>query len=172
MDVFQGQYKLEPRDHRYFSALYLFIRILNVALLCLTNGALYLPVVGAVFMLMTIAVAIARPYKYFLYNTIEIALFSILTVLALAYPIHVYSRELSGGTKAYHLMNSSTSLILSLLVMFYTLGLFLYKTIPKKLLKRIKNKITAFKEQNSTKEEGIPYQLQSEEECTPLLSNN
>ena len=170
MDTFQGQYKTSPYDCRYIAAAYLIIRIINVALLCLTDGEFYLPLVGIVFMVITVALAIVRPYKYSPYNTIEIVLFAILTILAFAYPIHVYSRLLSGKTKEYHLLHLLVGVCLALSIVAYGGGLLLYKIMPRRLIKTLWSKITALKQRyRPTMEERLPHRLEHMDEYTPLL---
>ena len=172
MDTFQGQYKIKPRDYRYFSALYLFTRIINVALLCLTKGALYFSLIYLVLMMMNITLALSRPHKYQPFNMIEILLFALLTLGALAYPLHVYSRLLSTGTNGYRLLNTYSALLLILPLLTYGGGLLLYKIVPRRILKTVWSKCTSLKEKymySQTTDERIPYRIEHMDEYTPII---
>ena len=84
MDTFNGCYRTEPRDYRFFAAFYLVLRIINLALFSITTSPLYYPVGGFTFMVAAITVAIARPYKdspYFI--DIDVILFALVSTFGL-----------------------------------------------------------------------------------------
>ena len=75
MDTFQGCYKETPRDCRYFAGFYLLLRSLNQLLYAATKNPLYAS--SAMFMMMfaLLLVAVCKPYKHHIRNTIDIVIF-------------------------------------------------------------------------------------------------
>ena len=64
MDVFQGYYKLEPLDCRYFSAFFLFLRFIGLLAFYFVKSGFMLVVVFGLFLIpVTIFYAVVRPYK-------------------------------------------------------------------------------------------------------------
>ena len=77
MDAFQGCYKFEPYDCRYWAAFYLFLRITVLAVFAFTQGTFSFFVVacGILFIPVIILTAITRPYRQSVYNVIDIVIF-------------------------------------------------------------------------------------------------
>ena len=75
MDVFQGGYKdgtNGTRDCRYFSAVYLGVRIAAFVLFAITLSAAYLILAVTFFILLAMSVAIIRPHKSNVYNNVDL----------------------------------------------------------------------------------------------------
>ena len=68
MDAFQGSYRTEPRDMRYFSALYLLLRII---LLLNVQAPLNLYIFGVISLMLAGAVTLFRPYKVAFHNAMD-----------------------------------------------------------------------------------------------------
>ena len=75
MDAFQGCYKFEPYDCRYWAAFYLFLRIAILAVFAFTQGVFFLVVCGILFIPVIVLTAIVRPYRESVYNVIDIVFF-------------------------------------------------------------------------------------------------
>ena len=74
MDVFQGGYKDGTngnRDCRYFSAVYLILRIATFVLFAITLSAAYFMLAATLFVLLAMFVGLTRPYKSEVYNVID-----------------------------------------------------------------------------------------------------
>jgi hypothetical protein len=75
MDAFQGCYKFEPYDCRYWAAFYLFLRIAVLAIFANTQGLFFTVVCGTLFIPAVIMTAIVRPYRESVYNIIDVVFF-------------------------------------------------------------------------------------------------
>ena len=75
MDIFQGCYKETPRDCRYFAGFYLFLRCINLMLYSLTKNPIYFSLAMYLMMIALLLVAICRPYKHQIQNTIDTVIF-------------------------------------------------------------------------------------------------
>ena len=74
MDVFQGPYKFEPYDCRYWAAFYLFLRIAALAIFALTQSG-YFAVLSGILLVPVVALfGIIRPYRETVYNVVDIVL--------------------------------------------------------------------------------------------------
>ena len=71
MDAFQGHYKIEPFDHRYFSVFFLILRIIGLLAFYFIKSGFFLLVFGIVLIPITVLFAVTRPYKNDLYNIID-----------------------------------------------------------------------------------------------------
>jgi hypothetical protein len=71
MDAFQGCYRHAPRDCRYFAALYLFLRILQLLTFALVRDFIYIPLMGFYFLAITAALIFIEPYIKMIHNKID-----------------------------------------------------------------------------------------------------
>ena len=77
MDTFQGCYKETPRDCRYFAGFYLLLRSLNQLLYAATKNPLYASLAMFMMIFALLLVAVCKPYKHHIRNTIDIVIFLI-----------------------------------------------------------------------------------------------
>ena len=75
MDAFQGCYKFEPYDCRYWAAFYLLLRIIILAFFALTESLFFIVVTGITLLPVIVLIAVIRPYRQTLYNVIDIIFF-------------------------------------------------------------------------------------------------
>ena len=75
VDVFQGHYRLEPLDCRYFSIFFLILRIVGLFVFFFVKSGFFLLVFGLALIPVTAFYAIMRPYKNDIYNIIDIVFF-------------------------------------------------------------------------------------------------
>ena len=75
MDAFQGCYKFEPYDCRYWAAFYLFLRIAILAIFAYTQGVFFVVVCGTLFIPAVVLTVIVRPYRESVYNIIDLVIF-------------------------------------------------------------------------------------------------
>ena len=83
MDAFQGCYKFEPYDCRYWAAFYLFLRIAVLIIFAFTQTAYFVVVTGIFMIPVACLTAIVRPYKNNVYNIIDVVLFLVFSQLCL-----------------------------------------------------------------------------------------
>ena len=72
MDAFQGCYKFEPYDCRYWAAFYLFLRIALPAAFEVTQSGYFVVVGGILVIPALVMAAITRPYREMKYNVINL----------------------------------------------------------------------------------------------------
>ena len=76
MDTFQGCYHHRPKERRYFSALYLLIRIIEVLLLLFFKDILSYLIVSVIYLIFAaLAVIFLKPYKKEIENSRDAAFF-------------------------------------------------------------------------------------------------
>ena len=71
MDIFQGPYRTEPRDLRYFSAYYLFIRFCVLALLITLSSISSFFFIGFASVIAACILAAFQPYKNHFHNKLD-----------------------------------------------------------------------------------------------------
>ena len=84
MDAFQGCYKFEPYDCRYWTAFYLFLRIAVFIIFACTQTAYFVVVAGIFMIPVACLTAIVRPYKKNVYNIIDVVLFLVFSHVCLS----------------------------------------------------------------------------------------
>ena len=85
MDAFQGSYRTEPRDLRYFSAIYLLLRMLMVMQFQFFSAEVMLFTSGILSLAAAVVVAVFQPYKVKSHNTIDSVLMVLLGIYFLSY---------------------------------------------------------------------------------------
>ena len=126
MDAFQGSYRIQPRDLRYFSAFYLLLRILLLAQPHIFPSALFFFTSGILFLLTAAAVAIFQPYKVKTHNTIDLLLMLLMGIYFVSYYIY---------TQNYEVRNLAVFLQLVCIgfLMLYFISLLVWKLLGGKL---------------------------------------
>ena len=71
MDAFQGCYKFEPYDCRYWAAFYLFLRISILVIFALTQSGFFVLVLGIYLIPVTSFLLVVRPYRESVYTIID-----------------------------------------------------------------------------------------------------
>ena len=86
MDAFQGCYKFEPYDCRYWAAFCLFLRISILLIFALTQSGYFVLVLGIFLVFVTSFLLVVRPYRESVYTIIDsvISLSSILSCFSAA----------------------------------------------------------------------------------------
>ena len=118
MDAFQGSYKLEPRDLRYFSAFYLLLRLLMLAHVELFLSPQSFYISGILSLAAAAIIAICQPYKVNTHNTVD----SVLLVLMGVYFISCSEAYLLGVSRFFQDLSFPhviQGLCLSLIVLYF-----------------------------------------------------
>ena len=173
MDTFNGCYKLQPRDCRYFAALYLLLRIVNHSFI-LTNAVppLYYFMTGVALIGMIVYIATIRPHKRLLYTVIDKIL---LANLAITYLAGSVFRPVQFFDSNYLKYLNCIIFVSAAMPFFYGIGLLLYFVIPQKCLLKLKAifhrmKLIITRQTNSTQpQDPVPYRLEHSDEYPPLL---
>ena len=85
MDAFQGSYRTQPRDMRYFSAFYLFLRILIIAQAQIFMSSVMIFTSGILSLASAAAVVTFEPYKVKTHNTVDTVLMLLMGTYFLCY---------------------------------------------------------------------------------------
>ena len=88
MDAFQGNFKTQPYDCRYFAAFYLFLRMANLLILCWTRSGLYFYISTYVFTCAALVVAALRPYPKIMNTICDVVLILSISSTCLWYSIY------------------------------------------------------------------------------------
>ena len=137
VDTFVGCYRTEPRDCRYFAALYLVLRIINLALFSITTSPLYYPLCGFVFIIAAILVAAARPYKFSnRFIDVDVILFALLSALSFSMLSFGYVALLDPD-RVIKKWYQYAGVLLSFPPL-YGGGLLIYRLLPKRFLLKLK----------------------------------
>ena len=136
MDAFQGCYKFEPYDCRYWAAFYLLLRIAALTIFAFTQSWHFMLVIGILLIPVVALTAVVRPYRETAYNVVDVVIllaFVQLMFSAVGFPLCVYDRRFQGFVNIMF----GTAMIVPIL---YVLALSVYKTVPtiwNKHLKRL-----------------------------------
>ena len=127
MDAFQGCYKFEPYDCRYWAAFYLFLRIAVLAIFANTQGGFFALVVGILLIPVIMMTVIIRPYRRTVYNVVEVVLLLALTQIlfsTVGLPLCAYDRRFQGFVVVMLISGFSVPIL-------YFVALIMYKIVPK-----------------------------------------
>jgi hypothetical protein len=133
MDAFQGCYKFEPYDCRYWAALYLFLRIAVLAIFALTQGFFFAVVCGTLLIPAVIMTAIIRPYRESVYNVVDLVIFLVFIQMCFS----IAGTVLCTSDQSFPFI--LTILGISIFIPFtYSILLIVYKILPNFCINRIK----------------------------------
>ena len=168
MDAILGSYSHRSRERRYFTALYLVLRILHVAAFVLINSLLYPSAACCIWMSAIVTVAIFRPYRKQYLNAMDVILFS-LTIFVYLILICYLEGMLVNPIETYNtvskvcLFAAYSSLTI---LMTYGFSLTIWKILPHKFIRRqitvayIKFRSWKGKNYANVIEESLPYRLE------------
>ena len=89
MDAFQGSYRTQPYDMRYFSAFYLFLRILVLAQPLIFLSAMMFFTSGILSLASAAIVTISQPYKDKAHNTMDTVMMLLMGTYFLSYYVNI-----------------------------------------------------------------------------------
>ena len=175
MDAFQGHFKdgtNGTRDCRWFSALYLAVRLgFLVTLSTVNNSNFWLPIGASITLLLLLLTAILRPYKSPVHNNIDIFL-----LVMLVFPFVGVMTEVMSYSQLQFIALATFILEVSLTIpLAYIVSIILYKLFSSVRCVRVTcRKIQASSpchccEERENDEEALPYRMLHSEEYAPLL---
>ncbi len=142
MDAFQGSYKIEPYDLRYFSAYYLLLRMMTIAQMLIYPNSFYLYTSAVVFLFSAMIFTAFHPYKTTSHNKIDIIMMLVMTLYFASYYINV--------TLASSVAVSFQGISIVILVL-YSISLLSWKVMGSKvktMIRKIKFCIAKIKSRN------------------------
>ena len=175
MDAFQGHFKdgtNGTRDCRWFSALYLIVRIGFLASLSIVNNFIFwLPIGLSITLVLLLLTATLQPYKSPVHNNLDIFL-----LVMMVFPFVGLMAQTISLALLQHLGPSNFILGISMIIPFaYMVVILLYKLCSsirsvRVTCRRIQASIPCHCcEEGKPDEEALPYRMVTAEEYAPLL---
>ena len=170
MEAFQGCYRHQPKDCRYFAAFYLLLRILNTLISVVFVYTPSLAVSCFLFIIAVMFLVSMTPYKKDAHNKLDTLLF---LAIVSAFPLSYLRSFTRLNSHHFHqIFQGFFSLVLSTPVL-YGFILFFHKVLPRKfqvILKGYCNILITCRRRSVEQEvedQGYPYRFETEN--TPLL---
>ena len=174
MEAFQGCYRHQPRDCRYYAALYLLLRILNnlssVVFIHKPSSA----VSSFLFVLVAMTLVLIPPYRKDAHNKIDTTFFLlVISAFLLAYLGSLFIWPYSGHL---HYVFKFSLFLLVLTPVLYSLILLLRKVLPRKFQVTLKRychilitcrRRSVEQDMEAEDHQGYPYRFETEN--APLL---
>ena len=178
IDVFQGCYKNRTDgtyDRRWFSAVYLLVRLAFLTVFAMTQNSL----MGCFFeaMLLTliaILVGVVQPYKSNVHNVVDMVL---ILAVALGFSSVAINRVADIEYLSYNIPTAVLVIIFAVIPLFYISTVALYwlllrKKFPQKVYSKLRDLIPCVRSgsiSHSSSEQSLPDRLANPEEYEPLL---
>ena len=177
MDVFQGCYKNRTDgtyDRRWFSAVYLIIRVVCYGIGAATHYGTRLLVYGSIVLIIcVIMIGVTQPYKSYIYNSIDTALILILAVCGLS-TILLDENQSSFEKLVPTAIQCTCALVpLVYLLAISTHWILIQKRVPQRLCHMIWKLLLPCKRlvRKRNLDESLPDRLVNPEECAALLQD-
>ena len=167
MEAFQGCYRHQPRDCRYFAALYLLLRILNNLSSVVFIHTPSLAVSCFLFIPVILSLVLIAPYRRGAHNKIDILFF--LGAIS-AFPLDYLGSFLwPYSNHVIHHVFKIFLILVALIPVLYGIILFLRKVLPRKFQVALKRycSIPTTCRRRSVEDQGYPYRFETEN--TPIL---
>ena len=130
MDTFQGVYKEEPLDCRYFASFYLFLRCMNIVLYISTRNAIYYSGATILFTVALLLLVIFKPYKRSIRNTVDFVIFLIvITMYAVVFLLIVGPYMIPRSTSHISRSGGLFLSIITCLIPLYGVCLLVYRIL-------------------------------------------
>ena len=165
MDTFQGNFKAQPCDCRYFAAFYLFLRMVNLSVLIWSRSGLYFYLSGYIFIFATLVVAVFRPYPKMRHTMVDIVLLSSVSLASFWYSAFFTASILDPSHCAGKKSLIVSGLLVSLPAMYAVL-LHLHKMLPRSLMIKLKALINRSRDDCHRERN---YQYDTSDEHIPIL---
>ena len=133
MDAFQGSYKIEPYDLRYFSAFYILLRFLFLTIMLLMPNNLVIPTLAITMLLSALIFEVFQPYKKSSQNRLDVAFMLLMALLFIAFTANIITIYLNWQLKTTvgNLILLSGALIILFLILMF--AWFIFQRILKQL---------------------------------------
>ena len=151
MDTFLSNFRTKPVDCRYFAAIYLTVRVINLLVFSLTLSRFYYPLVSTFMLMAALLVALFQPYKSSVYNKLDVFLFIVIVYGYLAASAYA----LSPGETHFNNFFTWTIIIAAAIPVCYVTGLLVTWATPRRIKDKIKGLLESLWQQQSTPEDDI-----------------
>ena len=130
MDAFQGSYKIEPYELRYFSAFYVLLRFLFLMIIQIMSNNFVIPTLAITMLLSALIFEVFQPYKKCSQNRSDIAFMLLMALFFIALTANIVTLHLDQQSIGYLMVLSAVLIILFLILMF---AWFIFHRILKQL---------------------------------------
>ena len=168
MDAFQGCYKFEPYDCRYFSGFYLFLRVAILVIFLVTESTYVIFFSGIAIIPAIIFLLIIKPYAQKIYNTID-------AIILILFALFCYGASAITLSNFNHKYRSFSSIIVGVGLLFptiYAIMLVVYTILPKCAKLRIKRYFRKFTSVNHDQYEDALLEVGEDSDDYFLLDRN
>ena len=149
MDIFLSNFRTKPIDCRYFAAIYLSIRIINLLVFSLTLSRFYYPLGSTIMLIVALLVAILQPYKSSVYNKLDVFFFIVL--------VHGYfaaaAYGLSPGETRFNNLFIWIVIVAAAIPVCYIIGLLITWATPHRIKDKINGLFKSLLQQQSVSPE-------------------
>ena len=177
MDAFQGCYKdgtNGSHDCRWFAGLYLFMRIIFLAIIEVTASEFSIPLIGLLILFLLLLTALLQPYKRPAHNRINIFLLFAITSMIIAGMANLlaFFRTIQFKTVSNWIVGVSFSIL-----PIYFVGLILFKMLAHRVcLRKLCSKFCCILYGNADGlnedyDRLLPERMVNVEECAALLAD-
>ena len=166
MDSFQGCYRLSPIDCRYFAAINLMVRILNLVVFSITLTRFYFLFTCFIFICLAILMVLLQPYRVARQNTIDTAFYLIVALGYLNAAGYALSPERFYNTILLVFMVTACAI-----AFLYTFVLLPYKVIMIPLYDRLRSLLKSRKRKLLEIDEELFNSMSGRDETTALLNS-
>ena len=136
MDIFLGCYRAKPTLCKYFSVLYLFLRVTNIIVLATTLNSFYYPLAAVFALVATALVTIVQPYESHLYNKIDTILLLVLVYSFVSLAAYVQPSAMVFRTTLIIMICLAAMILLA-----YIISVVVYQVMPHKFKQQFTLKI-------------------------------
>ena len=170
MDAFQGCYKFEPYDCRYFSGFYLFLRVAILVIFLVSESA-YVIINSGMAIMPAIAFLLiinCKPYAVSIYNTID-------AIILIAFALFCYGASaitLSSFNHKYRPLSMTMTGIGLLFPTIYASVVITFAVLPKSAKLRVKKCLKRFASANHNRHEDALLEITEESDDSFLLDRN
>ena len=167
MDSFQGCYQNNPRDCRYFAAAYLMLRITLFIAYSVTLSQLNYLLCAALTILTAIVVAIVKPYKSSVQNSVDVVLLLILALGWLSFSANILADivDFEFIQVSYMMIYAAGSVPLIHLLALLLHTLFCQRPAIKRIIQKILSFATNRRNRTDSMD-SLPHRIDHAEEYT------
>lgn len=173
MNDFYKAYKITPRDYRWFAALFLYLRIANLALLVVDISPVYFSLISILYLGMALLIGLIQPFKVQFYNVLNTFLFAVIAVLK------VLEHTLQFSVRLYHKGFYVDVYLVSICVLYtipplYGLFVLIHHITPQSWLQFLRQKVLSVRLWNEERcfGESFAHRLSHANEYSHLINFN
>ena len=169
MDAFQGCYRHQPRDCRYFAGLYLCLRVLVQCTFLVSNDRKFYMIVTCYFTALAILLILMEPYRKPLYNKSD-SIFFILCAISIL--INGFNQYSSWNSLPVHLSKVFSAVSFTVIILYGSIAT-ACQIIPQRIFTFCRQCLFRRKQSGANEpSEPLPHRLEQQEREPLLMRKN